>query len=431
MTTAPFHAIKSAAAVLAEDVICQSFVQSSSTLAYACLLIRRRRYELAAHVLQSLEAKPASRFKDMVFYLQAQIGIETGEYALVKRRLEPRVHQHPNDMIALSLLECCIYNEFEAWEQAGFQSEATVLSGAPDMRAAPTPVPAPPPAPEPVVVLPQALNLSDLPSASDLLGQSPEPASHRVQSPRRDREYVISDAAPAFPVSSQPPAFNLPAHPAVSASGSHPYDSGPIPIGNDTPVSGLLEIRVVPEPAVSIPAPAESPAASSAPAASAIASAASPTAPVPQNGAEPGLAGPRMDQTSFSNGDFGVYQPLVADGNTQSLALWNAEQGKYRAACRNAGLEPLVALLPQELPHSLQEACSALEGGILHKICFSFQNLTVTSFHAGAENMGLITGNINQSLLSMVRAENIFGKAGAIAGASARAAQPAGHPAHE
>ena len=35
------HDVKSAAAVLADDVICQSFIQSSSTLAYACLLIRR------------------------------------------------------------------------------------------------------------------------------------------------------------------------------------------------------------------------------------------------------------------------------------------------------------------------------------------------------------------------------------------------------
>src|SRR3954471_13997725 len=118
MNAAPQHEIKPADAVIAEDDICQSFIQSSCTLAYACLLIRRRRFDLATHVLHSLEAKQASRFKDMVFYLQAQIGIETGEYAVVKKRLVPRVHQHPNDMVALSLLEACIFLEWDAWLRA-------------------------------------------------------------------------------------------------------------------------------------------------------------------------------------------------------------------------------------------------------------------------------------------------------------------------
>ena len=36
--------------------------------------------------------------------------------------------------------------------------------------------------------------------------------------------------------------------------------------------------------------------------------------------------------------------------------------------------------------------------------------MTVTSFHSGPENMGLITGHINQSLLTIVRAENTFRK---------------------
>ena len=48
------HEVKPAAAVIADDVICQSFIQSSSTLAYACLLIRMRKFDLAAHVLHSL-----------------------------------------------------------------------------------------------------------------------------------------------------------------------------------------------------------------------------------------------------------------------------------------------------------------------------------------------------------------------------------------
>nr|MDQ3000349.1 hypothetical protein [Fibrobacterota bacterium] len=123
MSAAPMHELKTAAAVLADDVICQSFIQSSSTLAYACLLIRDRKYDLAVHVLHSLEAKQASRFKDMVFYLQAQIGIETGEFNMVKKRLVPRVNQHPNDMVSLSLLECCIFLEFTEWERSHPQAE--------------------------------------------------------------------------------------------------------------------------------------------------------------------------------------------------------------------------------------------------------------------------------------------------------------------
>src|SRR5690606_5655033 len=135
MIKTPMHEIKSAAAILDEDIVCRSFVQGSSTLAYACLLIRRKKYELAAHVLHSLESKQASRFKDMVFYLQARIGIETGEFAMAKKRLLTRVHQHPTDMVALSLLVTCIYGEYEEWEsrnpRAG-EPSASVLPESPD-----------------------------------------------------------------------------------------------------------------------------------------------------------------------------------------------------------------------------------------------------------------------------------------------------------
>jgi hypothetical protein len=118
--------------------------------------------------------------------------------------------------------------------------------------------------------------------------------------------------------------------------------------------------------------------------------------------------------------DVGIYQTLVADPNTQALAVWNASTGKSKAACRNPELEPLVASLPQSLPASLQNACSALEGGVIHKICCCFQNLTVTSFHSGSENLGLVTGNINQSLLTIVRAENTFRKQAAMSAAAPR-----------
>src|SRR5688500_13153033 len=117
MTTTTTYEIKTPAEILSEDVICQSFIQSSSTLAYACLLIRGARYDLAAHVLHSLEAKPASRFKDMVLYLQCQIGIESGDFAEVKRRLVPRVQQHPGDMVALCLLQSCVSLEWEDWQR--------------------------------------------------------------------------------------------------------------------------------------------------------------------------------------------------------------------------------------------------------------------------------------------------------------------------
>jgi len=130
MSSTTQHEVKAASAVLSDDIICQSFIQSSSTLAYACLLIRRKKYELATHVLHSLEAKQASRFKDMVFYLQAQIGIETGEYAVVKKRLVPRVNQHPNDMVALSLLEADIYLEWVAWQSRQPEAAAKIASDA-------------------------------------------------------------------------------------------------------------------------------------------------------------------------------------------------------------------------------------------------------------------------------------------------------------
>lgn len=302
----PMHEIKSAAAVLAEDVICQSFVQGSSTLAYASLLIRRKRYELAGHVLHSLEAKQASRFKDMVFYLQAQIGIETGEFALIKKRLVPRVHQHPNDMVALSLLECCVYREFEEWERLHPPAEGA--------------------------------------------------AATRPDNPEPD--------APA-----------------------------PAPIAS--------------APSVSRPAAAASPRV------------ASPAAAIVQ-------AASRLPAGKPEEKDFGIYQSLVNDVNTLALALWNPERKRFKATCRNPELEEPVSRLPEELPGAIAVACAALDGGPVHKICFSFQSLTITTFHAGAENMGLVTGTIGQSLLSMVRAENVFLKSTANAHPSASRGEAAG-----
>lgn len=123
--------------------------------------------------------------------------------------------------------------------------------------------------------------------------------------------------------------------------------------------------------------------------------------------------------------DFGVYQALASDENTQALSLGNRDSGRFRFNCRNGNLEPLVNMLPQLVPGAIAHACASLESGDIHKICFSFQNMTVTSFHKGAEQLALVTGNINHSLLTMVRAENIFQKQAASAQARVRLASQA------
>jgi hypothetical protein len=354
MSNETLHEIQPAAAVLADDVICQSFIQSSSTLAYACLLIRQKKYDLAAHVLHSLEAKQASRFKDMVFYLQAQIGIETGEFATVKKRLVPRVHQHPNDMVALSLLECCIYHEWIEWAKTRPQPETVPTESGrlrfPDLD------------PPPVVSDSVFGNVQAASAAAYAEAYSDPVAGYESPDPGRSRPVNHFEPSP---------------EPEASA-------------GNDTPLSGLI-VRSVP-------------------------SAAKPSVSAPVSG----LARPAASAPAGAVGEIGVYQTLANDQNTQALVVWNAQQGKLKSVFRNPDLDSLVGLLPQELPASIQAACSALESGAIHKICFSFQNLTVTSFHSGAENMALMTGNINQSLLSIVRAENTFRKQAAIAAPAAR-----------
>lgn len=333
MTADATYDIKPPSAVLAEDVICQSFIQSSSTLAYACLLIRRGRHDLAAHVLHSLEAKPASRFKDMVFYLQAQIGIEGGDFAAVKRRLVPRVHQHPNDMVALSLLAACVHLEHEDWLRRNPAPAAGRLPGPADVPEAPA-IPEPAPEPFPAV--------------------SPDYRTLAVP--------TVPSARPGFP-------------------------SGPAPVPAQVPEDAR-------EPdGLAATLPAEGAEALSA-------SAAFARVPDP---------------------DFGLFQGLAADPNTQALTLWNAAQRTQKAVCRKASLEPLVAFLPQALPSGVAAAVRALEGGEIHKICLSFRELTVTSLHAGPESLGLVTGGMNQGLLTMVRAENIFLKGAAAAAARAGA----------
>jgi hypothetical protein len=328
MSSATTYEVKSPSAILAEDVICQSFIQSSSTLAYACLLIRQGRYDLAAHVLHSLEAKPASRFKDMVFYLQAQIGIETGDFATIKKRLVPRVNQHPNDMVALSLLESCIAREWEGWQRE-HPAEAA-LSAALAQAQASSPAPA-------------ARAEEDVPAPAAARPSEPSPtrpAPERAPAPAAAAELTLSGAETLAPI-----------------------DLDPEPIRSTVPIR---QIRA----------------------------------------AEPSASAPIA--FASEGGDFGVYQGLAADAQAHALLLWNTATRKLRSAAKREEFQPLVALLPQIIPQPMAAAVRALDGGEIHKICLCFGNLTVTTFHSGPENLGLLTGNLNQSLLTMVRAENLF-----------------------
>ena len=374
---APMHDVKSASAVLAEDVICQSFVQSSSTLAYACLLIRRGNYDLAIHVLHSLEAKQASRFRDMVFYLQSQIGIETGDFATVKRRLVPRVHQHPNDMVALSLLECCIYLEFVEWEKQRTGSVPAIEPGAVEATG-----PAGPARPIPEAEF-SAPGESGLPVR-------PGP-SHRVQ------PGSIFGNAEAELAARHAAAYERPQAPGSDPDSMASGAGGPSVFAGTAADSGFSESAPVPLSALAPSAPDQDALRWAPP--SRI-PAAPPAARVPS--APPGGTSPDLD--------FGQFQALANDVNAQALALWNPEKGRFKSSCRNAGLEPLMEMLPHEVPMSIQAACTSLDCGVVTKISFAFQQLTVTTFHAGSENLGLATGNINQSLLTIVRAENTFRK---------------------
>lgn len=352
MSATPMHEVKTAAAVLADDVICQSFIQSSSTLAYACLLIRDRKYDLAVHVLHSLEAKQASRFKDMVFYLQAQIGIETGEFTMVKKRLVPRVNQQPNDMVALSLLECCIFLEFTEWERSHPQAETlSAESGTHEVMS----VRAGSDGSGSGFSLPSFANPE---AAIDNADSGRAEANHGVPMADSGHAEATFGNHQAASAAAYAASFNDPVDPPYSAAPQQPRQVQPFHPASEPSI----------RPAQSAPAAAS------------------------------------------NNIDFGMFQALANDQNTQAMAIWSPEKGKFKSTCRIPELESLVALMLQEFPGSIQAGCTPLDCGTVHKICFSFQSMTVTSFHSGSENLGIVTGNINQSLLTIVRAENTFRK---------------------
>jgi hypothetical protein len=130
-------------------------------------------------------------------------------------------------------------------------------------------------------------------------------------------------------------------------------------------------------------------------------------APAPSS-ARDGSRGHRA--AASGDADLGLYQGIANDPNSLAIGLWGARV-RPKSFCRAPELEPLMAILPRELPASLQAACSALESGPIHKVCFSFNHITASTFHAGSEGMALVTGPLNQSLLAIVRAENTFKKA--------------------
>lgn len=371
MTSEAPHEVKPPSAILAEDVICQSFIQSSSTLAYACLLIRRGRHDLASHVLHSLEAKPASRFKDMVFYLQAQIGIETGDFAPVKRRLAPRVHQHPNDMVALSLLESCVFLEWEDWTRRNPAAAVRTMAEERTMV-------------EPAVLAAPA-----------------------------------DDSVPAY---GSVPSYHTLSVATVTSGNAAQQHPEPEPVSLDEVLPAMPVVRVV-SPSIAAASFQDTPVPAAAPYSPPHSAPEAPARSAPAGGSNgpDGSDSPYASVPAGTDADFGIYQTLAADPNTQALCLWNATQRRLRSTCRKREVEPLVSTLPYMLPSGLEDAVRALEGGDIHKICFSFQAITVTSLHAGADNLGLVTGNINQSLLTMVRAENIFLKQG-LQGARSRQA---------
>jgi hypothetical protein len=189
--------VRSAAQVLKDDVMCQSFIQGSSTLAYVCLLIRKGQYELAGHVLRQLESRKSGRFRDIVFYIQTQIDMELGLFDIVKVRLIERLREHPADMVALSLLQACIQAELLVHEgekqpepnpvtSADIEHAIDVLSERREAEAIPFVSQAMPgpsgisiPDPELPASYPHLRDLLDIPPVEP----SPEPAPVAVEPP--------------------------------------------------------------------------------------------------------------------------------------------------------------------------------------------------------------------------------------------------------
>ena len=102
------------------------------------------------------------------------------------------------------------------------------------------------------------------------------------------------------------------------------------------------------------------------------------------------------------------YLPVLQDEKTRGFVLWDTKQERRFSQVRDASLGILAKTVEESLPRSLDLACRRLEGGNILKICFAFENMAVTSFHGREENVAIITGPFQQSLITIVRAENLY-----------------------
>ncbi len=102
------------------------------------------------------------------------------------------------------------------------------------------------------------------------------------------------------------------------------------------------------------------------------------------------------------------YIPVLEDEKTRGFMLWGGLQGRRFSQIRDVSLGKMQKIIEESLPRGLEAACRGLEAGAIFKICFAFEQLTLTSFHGRDENVALITGPFQQSLLTLVRAENIY-----------------------
>lgn len=350
--------VRSAAQVLQDDVMCQSFIQGSSTLAYACVLIRRGQYELAGHVLRHLDGRKAGRYRDIVFYLQCRIDIETGLFGPVKTRLVTRLREQPADSVALSLLQACIQAELKA---NPLPEVAQVAKAA----MAPTPSLA-------------SLNPTPEPEFDD----SPEGLAQ-----------ALSESAAFFKLGSMAAALPVEAVTPMEAPSSYSY------------APAYAEAQ----PQEPLQAPPSVPAPSFAPTTSPPSQPQTPVIPTP---AMPEVRPPRVtrDISSSALVDMVTFQPVIQDQGTRAFTVWDSYSGDSRKEMREPSLEGIVAELPILLPNALAQAVAGLDAGRTVKTCFAFKSVTVTTLHQGDLNCGLVTGPLNQSLIAIVRTETLFAK---------------------
>ncbi len=251
------HRVASPAEILEADPRCQKFVQSSTTLAYCCLLIRRGDLDLARHVWKVLAENQEAAFRDELVYLQAWMDMKAQDFAAAKAALLGRLEALPGDMAALSLLQACLVLELDEKARGSAKS------------------------------------------------------------------YASTKPAPVFTSPSAQGAISTP----PGATEAPPSENNP-------------------------------------------------------------------------------YQTVLSDPQTRGLALWSAG-GEVENLGSGEG-EALAAALPELFPAWLAEAVGNLEGGEAVKICFAFEHCTVTTWHGGGRNAGLVTGPLRQSLLTLARAEKIF-----------------------